>query len=351
MQSQKTTSVILITGFLGSGKTTFLKRIIDSFPKDRKLTVLMNEFGEIGIDGLLIEDDDIHLLEISRGSIFCVCVKTDFIKALHSLHQKIQPDLLVIESTGVANPADLKRDLQLPIFSERFDFADQFCIIDAMHFVEAYEVYASVEKQLETSSIFIINKTDLVEAKALEQVRSLINKHVEFPVIFETTYSDIPLSNLPSLSLASSHNNNETAAANTLSASPTELEAICKTIIEDPERQSTPPDNLVSVVYAWCGDNLDNIRGIAGRLPEGIARAKGVVEVEGVRYLFNYVMGEWTLTPYNRKISENKISHYKNCIVFIGESAALEVLNTVLTASEWTAREVAQPFQQTLQPL
>jgi G3E family GTPase len=52
-----TTGVYLITGFLGSGKTTFLNRIIDKFPKDKKLTILMNEFGEIGIDGTLIEGD------------------------------------------------------------------------------------------------------------------------------------------------------------------------------------------------------------------------------------------------------------------------------------------------------
>ena len=82
------TKVLLITGFLGSGKTTFLNRIIDIFPKDKKLTILMNEFGEIGIDGTLVEGDDIDMMEISRGSIFCVCVKTDFIKGLYELtHQ------------------------------------------------------------------------------------------------------------------------------------------------------------------------------------------------------------------------------------------------------------------------
>ena len=114
------TRVYLITGFLGSGKTTFLNRIIERFPKNRKLTILMNEFGEIGIDGTLVEGDDIDMMEISRGSIFCVCVKTDFIKGLYELVTKVKPDVLIIESTGVANPSDLKRDLQLPIFGKRF---------------------------------------------------------------------------------------------------------------------------------------------------------------------------------------------------------------------------------------
>ena len=151
----ESTKVLLITGFLGSGKTTFLNRIIDIFPKDKKLTILMNEFGEIGIDGTLVEGDDIDMMEISRGSIFCVCVKTDFIKGLYELTTKTQPDLLIIESTGVANPSELKRDLKLPIFNDRFDFTDQFCIIDAAHFMEAFNTFASVEKQLASSTVFI----------------------------------------------------------------------------------------------------------------------------------------------------------------------------------------------------
>ena len=108
------TRVYLITGFLGSGKTTLLNRIIDRFPEDQKLTLLVNEFGEIGVDGTLVEGEDIDMMEISKGSIFCVCVKTDFIKGLYELNSKVKPDVLLIESTGVANPSDLKKDLKLP---------------------------------------------------------------------------------------------------------------------------------------------------------------------------------------------------------------------------------------------
>ena len=129
------TRVYLITGFLGSGKTTLLNRIIKRFPKDKKLTLLVNEFGEVGVDGTLVEGDDIDMMEISKGSIFCVCVKTDFIKGLYELNSTVKPDVLLIESTGVANPSDLKRDLKLPIFNDRFDFAEQFCVIDAEHFM------------------------------------------------------------------------------------------------------------------------------------------------------------------------------------------------------------------------
>ena len=107
------TDVFLITGFLGSGKTTFLNRIIDAFPTDRKLMILMNEFGEIGIDGTLVENDDVEMLEISKGSIFCVCVKTDFIKGLMNIVSTIRPEVLLIEATGVANTSLLSCRCQL----------------------------------------------------------------------------------------------------------------------------------------------------------------------------------------------------------------------------------------------
>jgi G3E family GTPase len=166
--------VYLITGFLGSGKTTFLNRIINWFPRNRKLMILMNEFGEIGVDGTCIETDELEMMEISKGSIFCVCVKTDFIKGLYEIAHTIAPDVLVIESTGVANPSDLKRDLKLPIFTDRFQFKEQFCIIDARNFMDAYATFSSVEKQIASSTVFLINKIDQASPEAIDQIEEVI---------------------------------------------------------------------------------------------------------------------------------------------------------------------------------
>jgi len=90
----------------------------------------MNEFGEIGIDGTLVEGDDIDMLEISRGSIFCVCVKTDFIKGLYELSAKVKPDVLLIESTGLPTLL-ISRGPQSAHFHDRFQFMEQFCLVDA----------------------------------------------------------------------------------------------------------------------------------------------------------------------------------------------------------------------------
>jgi G3E family GTPase len=344
-----TTSVVLITGFLGSGKTTFLNRIINNFPKDLKLTVLMNEFGEIGIDGTLVEGDDIDMMEISRGSIFCVCVKTDFIKGLYELNDKIKPDLLIIESTGVANPADLKRDLQLPIFANRFEFAEQFCIIDAPHFLEAFEVFASVEKQLSTSTVFIINKSDAADREIVGKIKDIIAEHHPAPRIFETTYADIPLETFPSLFMSNKQEANDSESIPAETLSPQELEDFISTILENPELEATPPDQLASVTYVWHGKNLDEIKKMAEELPPSIVRAKGFIQGKEMLHLFNYVMGDWTLEPYTRDARETATISHKNMIVFIGTIAAIDNLHATLGGENWSAREVLQPFSQLTQ--
>lgn len=340
------TNVLLITGFLGSGKTTFLNRLIDSFPEDLKLTILMNEFGEIGIDGTLVEGEDIDMLEISRGSIFCVCVKTDFIKGLYELNTRIKPDLLVIESTGVANPSDLKRDLTLSIFHGRFEFTEQFCIIDAAHFLEAFEIFASVEKQLSTSTCFIINKTDLVSVEIVEEIKDLVRNHHPDPSFFETTYARIPLDLLPYIDFQKESIESTTDDPAEI-LTPKKLDAFITTALENPDLESTPPDQLASVTYVWHGTGLTGIELMATSLPEGIVRAKGFIQENNTIHLFSYVMGDWTLSPSDRNPEDIT---YMNMIVFIGTFQAIEAITGAIDPESWAAREIIQPFGQ-LAPL
>ena len=336
------TKVFLITGFLGSGKTTFLNRIIARFPKDKKLTILMNEFGEIGIDGTLIEGDDIDMMEISRGSIFCVCVKTDFIKGLYELNTKVKPDILLMESTGVANPSDLKRDLQLPIFNDRFQFKEQFCILDAVHFHDAFEAFASLEKQIASSTVFIINKVDLATPESIGKIKQIVGEFHPDPLFFETTYSDIPLEQFFFEDLREENNSTSpTSPEGTqriLSAS--ELETYIDDLLDQPDLEITPPDALVSVTYKWAGDDLSQIKAMADSLPSSVVRAKGFVEAEGSMYIFSYVMGDWTLESSD--IPAERIKH-KNIVVFIGSIDSMEDIDRSAETGDWSKGKVFQP--------
>lgn len=340
------TGVYLITGFLGSGKTTLLNRIIDRFPKDKKLTILMNEFGEIGVDGTLIEGSEIDMMEISKGSIFCVCVKTDFIKGLYELNTTVQPDVLLIESTGVANPSDLKRDLKLPIFNNRFRFIEQFCIIDAAHFLDAYEVYASLEKQIASSTVFVINKIDLTSPATIEKIKGVISKFHPEPSFFETTYTDIPLEQFFFPELLSEKTPPESASQRTETPvmSEDELDSFIDDLLDSPELEITPPDLLMSTTYRWTGVSLDEVRDMANSLPSSVVRAKGFLEEKEKIYLFNYVMGDWSIEE--SEIPKDRI-HHKNVVVFIGPPESMEGIEKASKTGAWSSMGTFQPFSGT----
>ena len=337
------TCVYLITGFLGSGKTTFLNRIIQRFPKDKKLTLLVNEFGEVGVDGTLVEGDDIDMMEISKGSIFCVCVKTDFIKGLYELNSTIRPDVMLIESTGVANPSDLKKDLKLPIFNDRFRFMEQFCVIDAAHFLDAYGAFASIEKQIASSTVFIINKIDSASAEAIEETKNVIRQFHPDPFFFETTYADIPLADFFDFAQTDLPDSPtpETEKAKVSILSEEALDQFIDDLLDSPDLEITPPDTLMSVTYAWNGDDLQQVRAMAEALPPAVVRAKGFVEEKGEMYLFSYVMGDWTIEK--TAVPQDRIKN-KNIVVFIGPPESMEGIEAASKTGDWTGKGVFQPY-------
>lgn len=313
-----TTDVYLITGFLGSGKTTFLNRIIKAFPQDRKLMILMNEFGDLGVDGALVEGEDLDMLEISKGSIFCVCVKTDFIKGLMDIAQNKQPDVLLIEATGVANPTDVKKDLQLSIFKGKFQLREQFCLIDAANFEDAYDTFTSVEKQIENATVFILNKVDTTDRATIERVRQIVARHHPKPELIETVYADIPLENyLPAAGQATGDP--------TPDISPEELARFIDGLMAAPGISMLPQDQLLSRTLVWSVKHVDELQEMASRIPPGVARAKGVVQAGGELYLVNCVMGKTEFAKIDQK---KGLAAILNQVVFIGTPEAMRQLDS-----------------------
>jgi len=330
------TNVILITGFLGSGKTTFLNRIIKTFPDDQKLMILMNEFGEIGLDGTLIEGDDIDILEISKGSIFCVCVKTDFIRSLNEIAQTIKPDVLIVESTGVANPSDLKKDLKLSIFNNRFQMKEQICIIDAESFEDAYQTFVSVEKQIESSTLFVINKVDLVPDGTIAEIKAIVAKHHPSPEFYETTYADIPMEKLFAKQVEALERPDGPALSSD------ELEAAIEKLLENPDTNATPPDRLLSAIYSWTGTDIQSFKTLVKLFPKKLVRSKGFLTQGTTLYLFNLVMSRHTIEVYS---SAKDCTALINRIVFIGPPEVIKELEALsLEHPELSKQSVFDPM-------
>ncbi|MCL1940100.1 MAG: CobW family GTP-binding protein [Desulfovibrionaceae bacterium] len=301
-----TTNVLLLTGFLGSGKTTLLNRIIAAVPKSRKLLILVNEFGDVGIDGALVRQaeqrDGLEIVEISKGSIFCACIKSDFIKTLLRIAEQVRPDILVMEATGVANPADLQKDLKLPVFKERFNLVEQVCLIDCQNFVATHAIFFSIEKQIKSSTLFIVNKADLASAGQIEEIKDVIRQYHPAPVFAVTRYADAPLDSL----MAKLTGTPEGRPGSGEIADQAEVGPVMEGIFADPFRQLDPPESLVSAHCTRPEATPELAAAFLAGLPPGVVRGKGFFRQGAEVFLVESVVGRVTVSktspPANQEL-------------------------------------------------
>ena len=104
------TKLYLLTGFLGAGKTTFLSSVLNDL-SDKKVAVIMNEFGKVGIDGTIIQREGMELVELNRGSIFCSCLQLSFVSALVEMADR-KMEYVFVESSGLADPSTIGEFLE-----------------------------------------------------------------------------------------------------------------------------------------------------------------------------------------------------------------------------------------------
>lgn len=166
--------LFLLSGFLGAGKTTFLKSLLEHFP-DKKIGIIMNEFGRVSIDGPILESDELTMIELNRGSIFCSCLKLSFIRALNEM-AAYDLDYVFVESSGLADPSNIAEILEVVGVEspDIYDYAGTICIVDALHFMEQISDLVTLKRQIECADIAIINKVDRVSDEALLEVESVI---------------------------------------------------------------------------------------------------------------------------------------------------------------------------------
>jgi G3E family GTPase len=222
---------------------------------------------------------------------------------------------------------------------------EQFCIIDAAHFLDAYRAYASLEKQIASSSVFIINKTDLASSETIEEAKKVIRQFHPDPSFFETTYADIPVEQFlfPKEQAAKADEDSAPKKDERTVLSEDELEDFIDDLLDSPDLEITPPDRLMSVTYKWSGDSLEQVKEMAWSLPASVVRAKGFVEESGKTYLFNYVMEDWTIEE--SEIPKERI-HHKNVVVFIGPPESMEGIDKASKTGDWASMGTFQPMSQ-----
>lgn len=163
-----------LTGFLGSGKTTFLTSLLTNV-EGKKVGVIQNEFGKIGIDGNIIKKDGMELIEINRGSIFCSCLKLSFIESLKEMSDR-EIEYLFVEGSGLADPSNMGEILAAldVLKKDAVEFMGSIVIVDAVNFLDQLEDIETVTRQIKHSQIAIISKADLLDDKKVENVKLAI---------------------------------------------------------------------------------------------------------------------------------------------------------------------------------
>lgn len=307
--------LIILTGFLGSGKTSFLQHFIEyQTQRSRFVAVIQNEIGEVGLDGKLL---DYTVTEIDEGCVCCSLIG-NLRRAIYGILGSFSPDTIILETSGLANPKNLFDELEELAEWVRFDAT--VTVVDALNFNASLEDYLVVADQVTAADVLILNKSDLVDARRLQELRHRLQQlnaqaptvvscrgDVNPAMIFEVEDRLGPESNKSALPTA------------------------------DESRQAPHThahDHLWSrtIRLPQVLDRQAFIKAITS-LPSSIFRVKGLIELSAPREttLLQYVAGRWDITPFPDPQADDRF------LTFIGKTEGpdpFEEVEALIRAAE-----------------
>jgi G3E family GTPase len=277
------TPITLTTGPLGSGKTTLLRHILATHPA--KIAIVMNEFGEIAIDTKVIEGKNVRIAELGGGCV-CCSLLGEFEAAIGEIIEKVAPDMIIVETTGLAEPEALVFNIQEALPQCRLDGV--VSVIDADMLVRFPELGHTTRLQIEGADILLLNKIDLVEPAQIEPLETKLREINPAAAIVRTERCRID----PELLFGIGR---QKKVARQQHQHQLEFESF-----------TFSSDEIFS---RYCFERF------ADSLPATVIRAKGFVRFADGAQLFNFVAGRWDLEPFETDRTE---------LVFIGKKIAVE---------------------------
>lgn len=185
------TKVDIISGFLGAGKTTFIRQLIEQVFEGEKLVLIENEFGEIGIDGGFLKDAGIEVTEMNSGCICCTLVG-DFSKALKKVIEEYQPDRVIIEPSGVGKLSDVARAVEDVKEDADIEITGRITVVDGkkakMYMKNFGEFF---EDQVEHASVIVVSRTQMMSGEKVEECVHMLREKNKEAAIISTPWEEL----------------------------------------------------------------------------------------------------------------------------------------------------------------
>jgi G3E family GTPase len=330
--------VTIITGFLGSGKTTLLNHILNN-QQGLKTAVLVNEFGEIGIDNELVVATDENMVELSNGCICCT-INSDLVDAVYKvLERQENIDYLVVETTGLADPLPVALTFLGTELRDLTRLDSIVTVVDAANYSLDLFNSEAAHSQIAYGDVILLNKTDLVTQSDLNELEKKINDVKEGARIIRTKNSQVPLPLILSVGLfesdkyfaADKHEHHDDHDHSTCGHEhePEHDPNTCGHDHHDHEHHHDHSDHLENDGFTSISFQTDKPFSIRkfqyfldNQLPTSVFRAKGIMwfDESPKRHIFHLCGKRFTMDDDEWK------GEKKNQVVLIGQNLDRETL-------------------------
>ena len=299
----------IITGFLGVGKTTMLTNTVKEHFSDKKVAIVVNEFGDIGVDGNILSNVYSEVLEISEGCICCQLAQ-EFESGVIEIINKYNPEIIFVETSGASEPFPIFLSLQnLGISVEGV-----ICVVDSKN-LDSYKDNSTAKYQIGGSNIIVLNKTDLVNDDELEAVKKDVIEIKEQYNIKNTLTGEMIFNNYVIGNAEQGVVNKEV------------FEGVYRVdeivgLAKDYEHLDHTTKDSITQKIAYLKDDIEfsDVDKVLKALPKSIYRVKGVVKVKDVPnpIVINYSFGN---------VSFEELDEYAqpSIMIFIGDSISNDV--------------------------
>jgi G3E family GTPase len=268
--------VLLVTGFLGAGKTTIVNHLL-AHAEGRRIAAVVNDFGAINIDAELIAGASDGVVSLSNGCICCT-LEGDLLRTLAALLRRDPPpEFIVIETSGIADPADIVRNLMDPLIWKEAPLETVLCVVDATTTPAALNEDALLRSQLRAADVVALSKMDLADTDRTAQLREIIRALRPAAVVVDAPHGEVPAALL----------------------FPVDVDRALVPREVGPRRPTADRFETLS----WTSErpvSLPRLQQAIGRLAPRLVRAKGLfetVEQPGRLMVFQLAGGRATLAP------------------------------------------------------